>query len=132
MKIKKTYQKNAYWIFTIIIISVIMIGLNSIWNKSIGERKNEINYTESNIEKEIQTVVISSEIIEIMPDYSNMPSYCDPDKYKIAKINNYYVVLLPYGTPDGYFKTAEEAQININERALISKNRWIKSGGLDY
>lgn len=83
-----------------------------------------------NDEKKVE---ITSKIIEQKVDYSKMPSYCNPRAYKILKVPKGYIVQLPGGTVGcDYYDTPEECQIDINERAELSKQRWIDSGGVDF
>jgi hypothetical protein len=78
-------------------------------------------------------VEITSKIVEQKVDYSKMPSYCNPNAYKILKVPKGYIVQLPRGTVDcDYYDTPEECQKDINERASRSKQRWIDSGGADF
>jgi len=86
---------------------------------------------------------ITSEIIELKLDYSRIPSYCNPDSYKIVKIPKGYLIQLPGGTlwndysiffsrnPTVY-NTAQEAQSVINKLAKESKQNWINSCGTEF
>lgn len=98
----------------------------------ISTKKTEItNRTKMIIETQ-DTIEIVSPVIDFPSDFSNMPSYCNPKKYKIGKTNYGYAVLLPAGTYDGTYKTIQEAQQRINEFAKHSMERWLKSGGRDF
>lgn len=88
-------------------------------------------------EKEETTEVtseVTSEIVEYKLDYSRMPSYCKVNSYKIVKVPKGYIIQLSGGTVDSdpIYKTPEQAQKDINDRAARSKKRWIDSGGLDF
>jgi hypothetical protein len=91
------------------------------------------------LEKEVKqlkgdsSIEITSKIVEIIPDYRHMPTYCDSKQYSIAKIGSLYFARLPGGTiGDIGFKTAEEVQKVINEWADMSKKRWIETGGKSF
>lgn len=77
---------------------------------------------------------IVSPVIDVKADYKNMPSYCQPEKYSIAKLNGTYYVRLPGGVIDTDFPhdSPKDCQIDINERAEVSLERWAKSGGTSY
>jgi len=99
---------------------------------TILTKKNEIiNRTEMRIENQ-DTIQIVSPIIVLPDNFSNMPSYCDPKKYKIAKTYRGYAVILPGGTYDKTYKTIQDAQREINKLAEHSMERWLNSGGNDF
>ena len=79
--------------------------------------------------KHIQIEVIEQALV----DTTKMPSYCNPSSYRILHTTSGYTILLPGGTCTGdYFNTLEEAKDNVIKSANESKDRFIKSGGLDF
>jgi hypothetical protein len=122
-----------------LIIILIVIGITSCLTNPAMRDNYELRTKIEELEKEVKqlkgdtSVMITSRIAELTPNYRNMPIYCDPNQYSIAKIGTNYYVRLPGGTL-GYksYKTAEEVQKEINYWANISKKRWFETGGLDF
>ena len=79
-----------------------------------------------------EDIEITSEVIEIEIDYTNMPLYCSPENYKIVKVPAGFQVQLPHGTRASIYKTVNEAQASINRQVKRSKQKWIDSGGKDF
>jgi hypothetical protein len=111
----------------LILLLLILVSVSCI---PIVEDKN---VKESSIDiKLLKEAPVISKIIDKPVDLSNMPSYCDPKKYTITRINGKYFVTLPGGTIDDNYDTPEKAQYDINERAKHSYERWVLSGGNDF
>jgi hypothetical protein len=77
---------------------------------------------------------ITSPVEDLAADYSRMPSYADPKKWSIVRFNGEYFIKYPGGSMygDDKFPTAEAAQEEINARAATSRDKWIRTGGVDY
>ena len=75
---------------------------------------------------------VVSHIVEITPDLSKIPSYCDPKKYLIKKMGNKYYAVFPGGTIINWYPSAELAQDEINKEASKSYKIWVESGGLEF
>ena len=60
---------------------------------------------------------------------SHVPSYVDARNYHIVFNGKLYIAQLPGGTPIGSYKTAEDAQAEINRFAKDSRKRWESGEG---
>jgi len=123
----------------IIIVLLLPIILSSCLVTPAMEREQAYIKKIEALEKELQKYKLEaasmktvSPIVELKPDYRNIPSYCLIEKYSIVKMGDRYFVRLPYGTIDNDYATPQEAQMDIHDRAEESMNRWIKSGGYDF
>lgn len=120
-----------YKTIKVILIASFCMMLGSLIGNTVMERKLAKKQI---TEKPVPTqTVLKSKVVEIQPDYSKMPSYCNPMSYTIVKIRKEYFIRLSGGTyMSSSFKTAEEAQEEINSTAKHSYDRWIKTGGEDF
>jgi hypothetical protein len=123
----------------IIIILLLPIILSSCLVTPAMEREQAYIQKIQELEKELQnyknelaSIKMVSPIVELKTNYTDMPSYCRPEKYSIVKMGDRYYVRLPYGTLDDDYATPQEAQKEIIDRAKSSMDRWIKTGGNDF
>ena len=121
---------KIFQIFIVIVASIIILSL--VLNLPSRQEKQQLLSRVDQLEKQLKESKNVSPLLEIQPDYSNMPSYCKPKSYTIVKVNSRYYVKLPGGTIGDNYPTIEEAQKDINERAAQSKKVWLDSGGLDF
>jgi hypothetical protein len=122
-----------------ILIILFVFLLTSCLETPTSRRERNYEARIEQLERELKelkgdaSVEIVSPIVNIKPNYKDMPSYCDPKKYSIAFIGGKYRVQLPYGTiGDESYNTPEEVQKEINKHASTSLQRWIESGGNNF
>jgi hypothetical protein len=124
-------MKNFLYFISICFFIVFLSLIIS--NISLRKELKHYEIQKPEIQKSNQNKNLISPIVEIIPNYTNMPSYCKPSSYTIAKLNNKYFVRLPGGTmEDDAYDTPEEAQKDIIYRANVSKKTWIESGGTNF
>lgn len=135
----KTFMRRWDVIIVLSVCAFLILMCTSCLTTPAMRENAELRVKVDQLEKEVKqlrgdtTIEITSQIVEIKPDYRNMPSYCDPNKYSIAKIGTQYFARLPGGTlGDISYKTPEEVQKEINKWADISKQRWLQTGGKSF
>ena len=123
----------------IIIILLLPIILSSCLVTPAMEREQAYIQKIEALEKELQKYKLESAsmktvspIVELKTNYRDIPSYCLVEKYSIVKMGDRYFVRLPHGTIDSDYATPQEAQMDINDRAQSSIDRWLKTGGHDF